>query len=287
MHKPFGPARCAYCHQPVTTQGEVCAAPACQSRKRVEEGAALARARQAQEVVDAEIAKRRVRKVIKQAAAEIGHPDLRTIAFGRAPYIDVPLVPLPADRRAAFTAHLAEIIDDSFANDTPEPPKDDPDYAERRAQEPAEPFVYDAACIACQGECCTMGGPRHGFLEKSTIDYQRWRDPELTPDALKEAYLAHIPDRSTRDSCVYHGASGCTLPRHWRADVCNSFQCQFRAALIRDHARKPRNGAVVAGLSRDHTDYPEAGADCLRVVSVSAENEVRVHDHLKAPAIKR
>ncbi|MCK0148474.1 hypothetical protein MWU54_00425 [Marivita sp. S6314] len=256
----------------------------------MQDTAALVKSVEDADAQAAAIAKTRTQRVIKQAAAEIGHPDLRTIATGRAPYIDLPIIPLPEPHRIAFETHLKTVIDKSFdAADDPDDlprPDEDPDYATRRKDEQPEPFVYNAACIACQGDCCTLGGDRHGFLTEETMHYIRWTHPTKSRDDILEMYRSYYPEASTKNSCVYHGAQGCTLPRHLRADICNTFQCPSRRALIANHARKPRNGAVVAGLSEDHADDPSAGAQYLRVVSVSASNEVRVHSHLKLPALR-
>ncbi len=130
-----------------------------------------------------------------------------------------------------------------------------------------------------------MGGSRHAFLDVETINYIRWRDPTLTKQMIIDMYLQNIPDVSTLGSCVYHGEQGCTLNREIRADICNSFQCPARRALIKEHQRKPDNGAVVAGIARTHVDDPSAGAPYMRVVSVSADNEVRVHTHLTLPRL--
>ena len=235
---------------------------------------------------------RRSRPVLRQAAREIGVPHLGRIAHGLAPYIDVPQVRLTELRRSAFEAHLRAIIDDSFAKADgvtaqPAAPEDDPEYTTRLAQEQPEPVVLNAVCIACQGDCCLMGGERHAFLTSDTIHCQRWKTPGLTKSALLEAYMSHIPETSTSGSCVYHGPEGCTLDRTLRADICNSFQCQFRRDLAALIAKRPGTGAVVAGLSRTHVDDPSAGAPYLRVVSVSADNEVTIHDGLKLPALRK
>lgn len=295
QHRPVWQKQnlCVMCQQPLppdrSAQADLCYNPVCQTRKRVRDAGELAKKQTAQKAKYFEVSKRRTRQVIKQAAKEIGQPHLGKVAFGIAPYIDVPLTPLPPERRRAFEDHLRNVVAESFAKaELPnDPPEDDPDYAKRQADELPEPFVINATCIACQGDCCLMGGTRHAFLEVRTIDYLRWRSPDLTEQQVIEYYLSHIPEITTAQSCVFHGEQGCTLDRSFRADICNNFQCWARQALIKEHARKPLNGAVVAGVPRDHVDSPEAGAPCLKVVSITAEDEVQVHSHLKLPALRK
>lgn len=290
----FGPPqRCRLCHRPVAAgDSGVCDAPTCQSRLRVEAAAAIAQHKQRKDDALRALSDRRTRAVRRKAAQEIGVPHQGRIAHGVAPYIDILQQPLPAKRRAAFEAHLRSIIAESFAkadgtDAQPEPPETDPGYAKRLAEEAPEPTVLNAACIVCQGDCCLLGGTRHGFLTEETISCQRWKDPGLTPEALAETYLSYLPETSTTGSCVYHGPQGCTLPRPLRADICNSFQCSARRQLAEAVARRPGTGAVVAGLSRDHVTDPSAGAAFLRVVSVTAAGDVTVHDHLSLPALRK
>lgn len=289
-----GPPRlCRLCRCPLADDAEdICDQPQCQTRRKIELNAEIARKRDQKEAAWRATSNRRTRGVLRQAAREIGVSSLGRIAHGLAPYIDVPLVPLSDARRTAFETHLRTIIGESFAaadgvSKRPEPPEDDPDFALRLKQEKPEPAVLDTACIACQGDCCLMGGGRNAFLTAESITCQRWKTPDLTEEQLLQTYLSRIPPTSINGSCVYHGPQGCTLDRPLRADICNSFQCRFRRELAEAVERRPGTGAVVAGLSRTHVDDRSAGAPYLRVVSMSAENEVTVHDGLKLPALRK
>lgn len=286
---PGAPPRCRLCHQPVTSgHGDVCDRPLCQTRLKIEATAETARRKEAKEAAWRAMSVRRTRKVLRQAAKEIGVPHLGRIAHGLAPYIDMPQVSLSESRRAAFVAHLNAVLDEGFddTDGVPTPPETDPQYTTRLAEEAPEPMVLNAACIACQGDCCLMGGDRHAFLTVETIRCQRWKDPSVTKDELQGAYLSRIPETSTVGSCVYHGSQGCTLDRPLRADICNSFQCPARRDLAKAVARRPGTGAVVAGLSKTHVSDPSAGAPYLRVVSVTEAGDVTVHDHLRLPALR-
>jgi hypothetical protein len=49
--------------------------------------------------------------------------------------------------------------------------------------------------------------------------------PELTDEAIVQAYLAHLPAQALHPGCVYQGELGCTLPREMRSAICNSYLC--------------------------------------------------------------
>lgn len=294
--KPHVKGTCRHCAQPLAPKENhaeaLCHRPSCVTRHQIEVAADIGRRALARDAAYHEVSRRRARPVLKAAAAAVGQPDLGRIAHGIAPRIDRPLVPLPDDRRAAFVAHLDMTLEESYAQAdgitrAPAQPEHDPDYITRRKEEQPEPVVINASCIACQGECCLNGESRMAFLEVATIDYVRWSRPDLTRDEIRDLYLSHIPETSTSGSCVYHGAFGCTLERNLRADICNCFQCRYRHALMEAYAKKPGHGAVVAGLSADHVDDPSAGAPYLRVVSVSEDHKVRVHDTLRLPGLRK
>lgn len=294
--KPHSPGCCRHCAQPLAPEDDPakaeCDRPTCVTRRRIVASAELARRALARDAAYLEVSRRRARPVLKTAAKAVGQPHLGKIAHGIAPHINRPIMPLPEDRRAAFVAHLDDVIEESYARAdgitcTPARPQEDPDYVTRRKEEQPESGVIDASCIACQGECCLNGAGRMAFIEADTIDYVRWSRPEMSRAAIREMYLSQIPESSTEQSCVYHGAYGCTLDRTVRADICNSFQCRYRRALMEAYAKKPGHGAVVAGLSADHVDRPSAGAAGLRVVTVSQDLDVRVHDDLRLPALRK
>jgi hypothetical protein len=63
-------------------------------------------------------------------------------------------------------------------------------------------------------------------------------------DALIDAYLSHVPTRSYAASCIYHGASGCALPRALRSETCTSFLCDGLKAVSESAARHPERAVV-------------------------------------------
>lgn len=85
--------------------------------------------------------------------------------------------------------------------------------------------VDAALCTFCKGRCCREGGSHHAFVDHALI--QRWLalHPGATAADAAQAYAQCLPDRHLQNSCLYHGSQGCTLPREWRADICNRFAC--------------------------------------------------------------
>ena len=295
-HKPLGAfaGQCLACKRQLLEDdaktAEFCSRRECQTRRNMQQRATLAAAAQKEKGDWLSQTHARTHDVIRaaQTALNAAHPE--KIASGIAPYIEVPVVPLPPHRKTEFVAHLRSVVEARFVaapgdEPPPDPPETDPTYAQRIADEAPEHQILDTACIACQGDCCMQGNTTKAFLTEKTINYVRWSQPDLDADAIMELYLSHLPDMSVRDSCVYHGETGCTLNRTIRADICNSFQCSFRKTLAKAYAETPGHGAVVAGISKDHVEHPEAGSDFLRVVSMSEDGEVTVHSDLTLPAL--
>ena len=80
-----------------------------------------------------------------------------------------------------------------------------------------------------QLDCPQKGN--NAFLDEQTIRRTMRTRPELDEEGVAEAYLRHVGDEIYDGSCVYHGASGCTLPRAMRSNVCNTWLCDGLNAL--------------------------------------------------------
>ena len=195
-------------------------------------------------------------------------PDQTMIA--PVPFQDKPLIPLPGERRRAFEAHLDEILTEAFAID------DDVMLIADPSDPAPEPAIVDAACAACQGNCCALGAKKNAFLTPQTMVHLIRADPALTPEDLREDYLAALPEVSVENACVYQSDQGCSLPRARRGSVCNSFYCHdlyalqeqtegrsdlpvVFVAMEEDIPRKAigfdgRMGGIVATLMLDETD---------------------------------
>lgn len=245
----------------------------------------LTQLRQAKEATWLAMTQSRTGPLLERARSEINTGD--DMVTGLAPFIDNPLTPLPKLRRDDFETHLRAAIAESFAEQEDElsAPDNDPDFGQRIANEQPEPAVLNAACIACQGDCCLPGAKSRAFISARTINYFRWQHPEMTPDEIADVYLAFLPDQSVENSCVYHGENGCTLPRTYKDDTCNRYLCWFRRKLAKDCAKAPGKGTIVAGIPRNHLRDPSGDGQPVRVVAVSKNGDVEVLSHLKLPAL--
>ncbi len=157
------------------------------------------------------------------AAAEIG-----AVPLGIVPMHDREVTTLPPGAKQRFRERLQQRLADVFANPRPVPAGD-------RTAEPAAGAMKNiaaTACSLCGGACCTRGGD-HAFLGVDSLSRVREEHQGITQAALFAAYLAHLPAEHYRDSCVYHGARGCTLPRPLRSTTCNRYNCGGLTQLLR------------------------------------------------------
>ena len=144
------------------------------------------------------------------------------------PHQDRTLVPPSAERVRRFRRHLVECLRDLRKARRPE----------RLIQSPAAPPaeaavpVLQAGCAACRGFCC-LGGEDHAYLDERTMARVRRDRPALTERGVIAAYAAQIAPLSFQDSCLFHGARGCTLDPAMRARLCHSFFCSPLREFLR------------------------------------------------------
>ncbi len=93
--------------------------------------------------------------------------------------------------------------------------------------------VARAACTACRGWCCKGGGD-HAYLDERTLARVRRAREELDARAVLRLYVERVPTEGYDGSCVFHGATGCTLDRSLRSDVCNSYFCTALGNYVKD-----------------------------------------------------
>jgi len=142
------------------------------------------------------------------------HSRYRNASLVVLPGKDSRMVPLPSAQRDTFLAHLRALTLSAAVERTGEqPPLDAPMAA------------LASACAACRGYCCKYGGS-NAFVDAQTIARVRAMHPGIENEEIAALYDAVIPERHAVDSCVFHGNSGCTLPRALRSDVCNQFYCK-------------------------------------------------------------
>jgi hypothetical protein len=171
----------------------------------------------------------------EHARAGSNHPSLLVV-----PGTDGAVSALPEARRRKFRDYLAETIADATSGRfRSKAPRD------RSQAHDGIANVLRAACATCRGHCCRTAG-EHAYLDERTIRRVRAATPSLTPSALLETYLGALPAKSVRGSCVFHGAAGCTLPRHLRSHVCNDYFCGPVERWLASPAASKRQPVVIA-----------------------------------------
>lgn len=224
-----GQTKCRFCRTPLTRLQSgvgLCDSKICATRHRNERHRLRYRLRW-NDYVETQHAGARAHGAEIVAGARALAVLVEALAVGIVPRIDRKVVRLPDFRRAAFLAHVRTITDRAFAEPDPGPMP-----VHRTRNEAPEPTIGTAACIACRGHCCVLGMAANAFLRVETIGHVRRHCPDLGADAIVAGYEARIPERSVENSCVFHGAEGCTLDRTWRADMCNNFQCNGKRQAL-------------------------------------------------------
>ncbi|MDV6029410.1 MAG: hypothetical protein F9B45_04750 [Phycisphaera sp. RhM] len=167
------------------------------------------------------------------------------------------LVPMTADRREALRAFLLVLIEDctSEADAEPATPTQAPDQAggadssdHDAASETLAEFLR-VACTCCGGHCCTDGDD-HAYFTVDSMRRYLARHPDRSPDAIVDDYLQHVPEETHEASCVYHSATGCSLPRPMRSDLCNSFECYGLTQLRDQVAENAGTGLFIAATNQ-------------------------------------
>lgn len=165
-----------------------------------------------------------------------------------------PLAPRDPARLESFAQRLKELAATAESPETPTSP-------------PHDAFIA-AVCTGCRGSCCRSGGD-HAYLTEQTLARVRQDHPDWTPDQLQQEYLSRVPAESILDSCLYHSATGCGLPRDLRSDTCNRHLC---GKLLHLRATGPQ--APVLAVFFDQGRWARTGliddAGC-RILSDSAE----------------
>lgn len=147
------------------------------------------------------------------------------------PGFEATMQPMPRPRRDTLRAHIAELLSDEAT---------DGQVSDSQLEEisPQAQQVASAGCMTCRGYCCRKGGDS-AYIKADTIKRVRRTHPELDFDALIGVYLNAVPESSAADSCIFHGERGCTLPRAFRADICNQYFCPALRSWFDEPHRAP------------------------------------------------
>jgi hypothetical protein len=233
---------CAICRRPLAgrqlAEG-VCSEPRCRREHDV----------LVQREHDARIARRRAARAARATALRddraprlgIEHPEEFTPT--PIPALARPITKLPIARRDSVRAHIASLAAEArrkiAAGDDSEDASDVRPAADpAAAMPPALSGLLAQGCARCRGECCSNGG-NHAYIRVDAVARYLRAHPDKSDEAVVDDYAAFIGERSFKGSCVYHGPTGCTLPREMRSNICNTFYCLGLAEL----REKVENGA--------------------------------------------
>ena len=182
---------------------------------------------------------------VSKARSEIGDAPTTVLT---TPMQRRPVLPTSPKMRKAFEAYLDDLILRAFADEPgpPEPRSHDAEHGER----------IESACMLCHGHCCLNGGPSNAFLTVEDVNRFRRENLGATPDDVRAAYYALMPEKTVLMSCVFHGPVGCTMPRTMRSDLCNSALCSSQRHLIEGAA----GGDTAAVLIAEFRNQPVAVA---------------------------
>jgi hypothetical protein len=152
----------------------------------------------------------------------------------------LPVGELPLDRRTAFQESLVKLVKEALAGATaPDGVHPNPHWRSWSVKSGAKPVLegslgtlLETACAVCGGECCTNGG-NQGLLRAADIRRYAAALPNADAECILDAYLSRVGDQTYVDSCIYHGPSGCYLPREMRSRICTDFTCTAFETLKR------------------------------------------------------
>lgn len=141
------------------------------------------------------------------------------------PSLEGQLAEQPRERREEFLAKLDESMDEAKerAADAEIASKILREFPSAIGREQPSSAIINA-CSTCRGECC-RNGREHAFLRPDFLAWRLLTEPDKSPEAMIDDYRTRLPEQSYDDSCMYHTATGCALPRTVRSFTCNRFLC--------------------------------------------------------------
>jgi hypothetical protein len=167
-----------------------------------------------------------------QAASDHGIADPKKFLPICVPDCQTELVPVSSARRERLRENLTALIDEAHSGDVAnkEDASDSRDQSNNAvatdcgSQSSDLPVFLAAACSTCGGASC-QGGAEHAHLNAKKMHDYIAAHPEAESDDIVEICMRQVPAMAHQDSCIFHAANGCPLPRERRADLCNGFEC--------------------------------------------------------------
>ncbi len=161
-------------------------------------------------------ATRAERELRQQVGAQIPGNAVRAVLPANAD----PVVPQDPSRRAVFVQHLTEILEGALLDQAQL--QADPVEVERPMDD--RDRVSAKVCAACRGSCCRSGGDQAYLTEETMVRFLQ-AHPDWSHTQIMDSYLSFLPRESVENSCIYHSATGCGLPRTLRSSTCNRYLC--------------------------------------------------------------
>jgi hypothetical protein len=234
---------CRVCGAPLSVhqaaRGATCDDPSCRRRRLLEHEAERRRLRE-------QALRRELDALRSRVAAGRGLPTPGSLALALLPANWRPTAPVSRHRLRRLRQHLERELAEATRAGDPEGAGAAPDVPTAPDQPPDRTLA--AGCAVCRGFCCTTG-EEHAHLKAADLRGRLAERPELGAEALLAAYLAHVPARGYRRSCIYHAPGGCALPRALRSDVCNQFLCNGLRDLRDAAAGAPGTPLLVAATA--------------------------------------
>ena len=137
-----------------------------------------------------------------------------------------PTTRLPQERLSALCDHLTQLVSAvrEEERESPQRPPSDGTEAVAADVDRVSAFFLGQACATCQGYCCLSG--RHlAYLDEGMMSRYLAERTGIEPTEVLLDFLSHVPENTSKGSCVYHGEGGCGLPRQIRSSICNGFEC--------------------------------------------------------------
>jgi len=169
------------------------------------------------------IAKRAEQELRERFSGQIPATAVRAVL----PANSNPLTLQDPSRRAHFTQHLLEIAEGAVLDRALL--LSDPVDIESRTT--SRNTLSAGICAACRGSCCRGGGDQ-AYLTEETLVRSLQAHPDWTLVQIMDSYLQHLPAETVRNSCIFHSAQGCGLPRDLRSSTCNRYLCAKSKNLL-------------------------------------------------------
>lgn len=177
--------------------------------------------------------------------------------------------PASPERQLKFQQHLDELLAQWVA--TTEEISADVSEAGTALESGPELNLLLQACATCRGECCQYGST-HAFLKLENIRNWFALNPESSLEECRHAYLSKLAEINYENSCVFHGVTGCGLPRNLRSRTCNHFSCRDLDRVLLERKANPAATTVIAAGS---------GAGVHRINVVDSASGERLEDELE------